>query len=142
MVSKSAKTTSKSTQEVTPVQFPSSLLSPVGDFLKSQLKKLEWTQKEVVKEDPFSNPSRDAEKAAPDAEAEEQVGHIRSVAVQVQLSRKIVQTRRALARVKIGTYGLCENCGNMIDTDRLMIYPEATLCVTCERKKERRKKSS
>lgn len=123
----------------TNIRFPKTVLTPVGDFLRSQLKRLERTKKQVVKDDPFSDLSRDAEKAAPDAEAEEQVGHLRSLAVQVQLTRKIIQTRRALSRVKIGTYGLCEKCGNMIDTDRLVIYPEATLCVSCERKLERKK---
>ncbi len=121
------------------MRFPKTLLAPVGEFLSAQLKKLERTKKKVVKDDPLKNPNREIEKGAPDAEAEEQIGHLRSIATQVQLSRNIVQTRRALARVKIGTYGICEKCGNMIDTDRLMIYPEATLCVSCERKLEKGK---
>ena len=45
-----------------------------------------------------------------------------------------VQIRKALTRVRLGTYGTCEDCGKMIDTDRLMIYPEATLCVACTAK--------
>jgi len=57
----------------------------------------------------------------------------------MQVNRKIVQTRRALTRIKIGKYGICEKCGNLIDTDRLMVMPEATLCVNCERKKEKKK---
>lgn len=121
-------------------QFPRKLLNPVGDFLKFQLKKLERTRQEVEKEDPFHDLTRVTDNSAPDADAEEQVGHIRSVALQVQIARKIVQTRRALTRVKIGKYGICEKCGQMIDTDRLMVYPEATLCVNCERKREKKKK--
>lgn len=123
----------------TSVRFPRRLLQPVGDFLLLQLKKLERTKKTVEKEDPFENLDRETIAAAPDAEAEEQVSHLRSVAMQVQLTRKIIQTRRALAGVRIGTYGICENCHKMIDTDRLMIYPEATLCVSCERKLEKKK---
>lgn len=126
----------------TSVRFPKKLLQPVGEFLSLQLKKLERTQKKVVKEDPFEDLERNTETAAPDAEAEEQVSHLRSVAMQVQLTRKIIQTRRALSRVKIGTYGICDTCGNMIDTDRLMVYPEATLCVNCERKIEKKKANS
>jgi DnaK suppressor protein len=121
------------------IKFPRTLLNPVSEFLSSQLKHLERTQKKVAKDDPFNDKNRDPEKAAPDAAAEEQVGHIRTVALQLQLSRRIIQTRRALTRVKMGTYGTCQNCGKMIDTDRLMIYPEATLCVSCERKKEKKK---
>jgi len=127
------------TKPDTSVRFPKKLLQPVGDFLSLQLKKLERTKKTVQKEDPFENLDRETIAAAPDAEAEEQVTHLRSVAMQVQLTRKIIQTRRALARVRIGTYGICDNCHNMIDTDRLMVYPEATLCVSCERKLEKKK---
>lgn len=120
-------------------QFPKSLIAPVGVFLKTQLKKLEKTRSEVEVEDPFEQPTRTREKAAPDEEAEEQVSHLRSLAMQVSLTRRIIQTRRALARVKLGTYGICEKCGNMIDTDRLLVYPEATMCVKCEKKQERKK---
>ena len=41
--------------------------------------------------------------------------------------------------IKNKGYGICEDCGKMIDTDRLMIYPEATLCVSCEAKKEKKR---
>ena len=122
-----------------PISFPKSVLKPVSEFLSSQLSLLKKTQKKVEKEDPFEDLDRDIQSAAPDAEAEEQVTHLRSVAMQVSLARKIIQTRRALARIKIGKYGICENCGNMIDTDRLMVTPEATLCVKCERLREKQK---
>ncbi len=42
-----------------------------------------------------------------------------------------------MAMVKIGKYGVCEKCGKMIDTERLMIMPETTICVSCEKKKEK-----
>ncbi|MGD8475293.1 MAG: TraR/DksA C4-type zinc finger protein, partial [Anaerolineae bacterium] len=39
-----------------------------------------------------------------------------------------------------GTYGTCESCGERIDPARLEILPEATLCLNCQRQKERRSK--
>jgi DnaK suppressor protein len=75
--------------------------------------------------------------ASPDTDAAEQFGHARVSAIKEQLDKKMIQTKKALARVKIGKYGICEDCGKMIDTDRLMIYPEATLCVKCETKREK-----
>ena len=42
-----------------------------------------------------------------------------------------------MSRIKIGKYGLCERCAKFIDTDRLMILPESTLCVVCEKLKEK-----
>lgn len=117
--------------------FPSNLLKPIGDFLKEQLEKLELRKNKLEKEDPFSDSDRLVDNAAVDTEAAEQFGHARIVALKKDIDRKIIQVRQALSRVKIGKYGICENCRKMIDTDRLTVYPEATLCVKCEKKREK-----
>lgn len=119
------------------LKFPSSLLFPIGQFLTGQLHKLETNKKKLDEEDPFKSESRITDNAAPDTEAEEQFGHARTSALKEQIDRKIIQTRKALTRIKIGKYGICENCGDMIDTDRLVVFPEATLCVKCEKRKEK-----
>lgn len=121
-----------------PITYPAKLIKPIGSILHMQLKHLKRRKREIDKEDPFKNVNRISDNAAPDADAEEQFGHARVSAIREQIDRKIVQTRRALARIKLGKYGLCERCGQMIDTDRLMIYPEATLCVKCESLKEKK----
>lgn len=119
------------------VKFPANLMAPVGKFLQGRLKRLEKRKKVIEKEDPFRNTSRVMDNASPDTDAAEQFGHARVSAIKEQLDKKMIQTKKALARVKIGKYGICEDCGKMIDTDRLMIYPEATLCVKCEAKREK-----
>ncbi|QGF24242.1 TraR/DksA family transcriptional regulator [Raineyella fluvialis] len=48
------------------------------------------------------------------------------------------QSRRALAAIKRGTYGSCENCGQPIGKGRLQIIPRATLCLACKQREERR----
>ncbi len=118
------------------VTFPSKLVEPVGDSLQDQLKRLKASRAKVVESDPFKNESRTMDNAALDTEAEEQFGHAMTSAMRKQIDRRIIQTRRALTRIKIGKYGLCEICGNMIDTDRLMVYPEATKCINCEQTKK------
>jgi len=120
-----------------PFAFPSSLLSPVGSFLKSRLHDLKKKKNVIAEEDPFANKSRVSDNASPDADAAEQFGHARTSAIREQLDRKIVQTKKALALIKLGTYGICEDCGKMIDTDRLMVYPEATQCAKCMTKREK-----
>ena len=112
----------------TSLRFPSNILSPIAGFLNSRLKTLEKRKKEVEGDDPFKDPSRTLDNASPDTDASEQFGHARTFAVKSEIQSKIIQTRKALARIKIGKYGICEDCGQMIDTDRLMVYPEATLC--------------
>lgn len=119
------------------LRFPATVLNPVGHFLSAQLSKLQRRKKGLEEEDPFKDTSRVLDNASPDTDAAEQFGHARTSALQKEISRKIIQTRKALARIKIGKYGICEDCGKMIDTDRLMIYPEATLCVGCEKKREK-----
>ena len=118
------------------IRFPAKLLAPVGVFLKTQLKKLERRKKVIGEEDPFEDTSRTMDNASPDTDAAEQFGHARTSAIKERLDKKIVQTKKALTRVKIGKYGTCEDCGEMIDTDRLIAYPEATMCAGCKMKRE------
>ncbi|KKQ36871.1 MAG: Transcriptional regulator, TraR/DksA family [Candidatus Woesebacteria bacterium GW2011_GWA1_37_7] len=119
------------------INFPSKLLRPVGSFLQSNLKRLEKRKKEISDDDPFKDTTRLIDNASPDADAAEQFGHARTSAIRDQLDRKIIQTKKALTRIKIGKYGICEDCGRMIDTDRLMVYPEATLCAEDQAKREK-----
>jgi DnaK suppressor protein len=119
------------------ISFPAKLLAPIGQFLQDRLKKLQDRKEEIGKEDPFKDTSRIIDNASPDTDAAEQFGHARTAAIEEQLENKIKQTKRALKRVKNGKYGICEDCGEMIDTDRLMVYPEATLCAKCQAKREK-----
>jgi DnaK suppressor protein len=52
-------------------------------------------------------------------------------------SRELRQIERALARLKQGTYGLCENCGHKIPVGRLNALPYSTLCINCQRELEK-----
>jgi len=118
--------------------FPSTLLKPVGKFLMEKLRSLRMTRKRVVSDDPFNNKTRDLDSAAMDTEAEEKFEHARIMAIKDELNQKARQIKKALERVKKGKYGICETCGKMIDTDRLAIFPEATKCVKCEKKREKK----
>jgi DnaK suppressor protein len=50
----------------------------------------------------------------------------------------LAQGERALARIDAGTYGVCESCGQPIGKARLLAFPQATLCVACKQRQERR----
>lgn len=120
--------------------FPADLLAPIGKFLVEEEQKILKKIKNLKEEDPFTDPARTSNNASPDADAEEQFGHMKNTAIQDQLRRRLIQVRKALTQVKIGKYGTCEKCGQLIDTDRLMIYPEATTCLNCLKKEEKAKK--
>ncbi len=125
----------KTTKKTEHIRFPASVLQPVNSFFKDQLKKLEKQKKNLKKEDPFSNSERVNDNAALDTEAEEQFGHARTAALRAELNKQIIEIRKSLSRIKVGKYGICENCGNMIDTDRLTVYPQALRCLSCEKKR-------
>ena len=127
----------KSVKNPKTIVFPANLLKPVAVFLQNKLTNLEKRKKEISEEDPFQDTSRLIDNASPDTDAAEQFGHARASAIKEQLDKKIIQTRKALSRIKIGRYGICEDCGQMIDTDRLMVYPEATLCANDQAKREK-----
>lgn len=120
-----------------PPKFPDSVVAPVNNLLSGRLKTLEKRKKEISREDPFKDTERVNDNAAPDIEADEQFGHARTSAIKSEIGRTIIQLRKALTNIKLGKYGICEECGQMIDTDRLMIYPEATLCAKDSKKKEK-----
>lgn len=120
----------------TPPKYPVEVLAPVNSMLKDRLKTLKKNKSGISGEDPFKNSDR-VEDNATDADAEEQFGHARTTAIKSEINRTIIQIRKALTQIKLGKYGICEVCGQMIDTDRLMIYPEATLCTKDARKKEK-----
>lgn len=51
-------------------------------------------------------------------------------------ARELHQVHRALARLKQGTYGTCEVCGNKIPVARLNALPYSTMCINCQREME------
>jgi DnaK suppressor protein len=44
---------------------------------------------------------------------------------------------KALSKLKDGSFGVCEDCGEPIHAKRLEARPEATLCIKCKEEQER-----
>lgn len=70
-----------------------------------------------------------------DAALDAAQGEISSQLAEVE-SRELAQLERALVRMKSGTYGECEGCGNKIPLARLNALPYATSCIECQRAAE------
>jgi DnaK suppressor protein len=51
-------------------------------------------------------------------------------------SRELANIDRALLRIRKGSYGECESCGNKIPLARLTALPYATSCIECQRAAE------
>jgi DnaK suppressor protein len=48
----------------------------------------------------------------------------------------IIKIEKALERIKDGSFGICEVCGNEISEKRLEARPVTTLCIECKEKEE------
>jgi len=117
--------------------FPLSVLKPLISYLKGEEKRLVKAKKDLRKADPFVVGNRDDDNSV-DADVAENVEHDRASAMRQQVSRSLIEIKKTLTRIKLGKYGLCANCGKMIDTDRLAVKPTAEYCMECERKFEKR----
>lgn len=53
------------------------------------------------------------------------------------LSSELQDIDKAIERAENGQYGRCESCNNLIEEKRLEFNPEATLCSSCQTKKEK-----
>lgn len=52
----------------------------------------------------------------------------------------IIKVQEAMERIDEGTFGVCEECGDLISDERLRARPVTTLCIECKEEQERREK--
>lgn len=116
------------------IKYPKKLLSPILKYLKKEERELTDRKKRLENEDPFKDSQRLNDNASDDTEAAEQLGHHQSQALGAETEEALKRVRDAMGRIERGVYGVCESCGNMIDTDRLGIDPTAKYCINCAKK--------
>ena len=114
---------------------PSKLLETIKRFLEGELVKIKREEKKIKGADPFKDDFRTLRNSVED-DLDEQIGHFDSEIKVSFVKKQIVQLRKALTLMKLGKYGICEKCGKMIDTDRLAVRPESTICVRCAKEAE------
>jgi DnaK suppressor protein len=56
----------------------------------------------------------------------------RDLALSAQALAAVDEIDRALGKIQLGTYGVCEKCGENIPKERLKALPYAALCVKCK----------
>jgi DnaK suppressor protein len=56
----------------------------------------------------------------------------RDLALSAQALLAVEEIDHALAKIKLGTYGVCEGCGTLIPKNRLDALPYARLCIACK----------
>ena len=58
-------------------------------------------------------------------------GHTIANRIIDQQSKKLEAIERSLKRIKNGTYGLCDSCGEKINIERLKVKVFADYCISC-----------
>jgi DnaK suppressor protein len=99
--------------------------------LQARLERLDAEAQEMVDED-----TRPKYSNHPADEAMELLDRAGRDAVARVLLDDMMQIDRALDRLADGSYGLCEDCHQPIPPKRLEARPTATLCVSCQGKRE------
>jgi DnaK suppressor protein len=65
-------------------------------------------------------------------EATETLELEKRLALENRVRQEMAKVEHALEKVKNGTYGLCDNCGQPINPERLEALPQASLCLNCK----------
>lgn len=112
-------------------------------FLDAQLKALEEERATYVRQAESLQAEADSlteDREPGDVQFDEESGEgdtlaverERDLALSAQARAAVEQIDEALAKIKAGTYGQCENCGTTIPEERLEALPYAALCVKCK----------
>ncbi|MBN3561521.1 TraR/DksA C4-type zinc finger protein [Amphritea spongicola] len=96
------------------------------DQLREDLSQAREQQRAELALVDVAQPVDSAEQASDSARRVQLLGHIQ------QLEGEVRSAEHALRRLDEGLYGECENCGEMIELNRLKANPVAVLCIGCQ----------
>ncbi len=115
------------------------------DFLKARKEDLE--KKEIeLKEQLATIVSKDRQSTEYDANfpdfgdkeddnAAEVAVYQGNISMEEDIKFSLERVAKALKLLKKGKYGICEKCEALIDEQRLIVFPQATACMNCKRRK-------
>ena len=122
---------------------PPKRTGPLDKFLLDQMQALEDERVTYVRQAASLKAEADllaAEREPGDVQFDEESGEgdtlaverERDLALSAQASMAVEEIDLAVAKIKDGTYGVCEQCNGIIPKERLRALPHAALCVQCK----------
>lgn len=63
----------------------------------------------------------------------------KDLSLRARLEDSLHEVQEALRKFELGTYGVCEACGQPIDWARLEAKPHASLCIKCKQRQDFRR---
>ena len=79
--------------------------------------------------------------ADPGDRALQETTKMRRLALIAQARLQVEQIETCLQRLQQNMYGICVECGNPINPERLMAIPYATLCIKCQTKQDKTRRN-
>lgn len=117
------------------INFPKSFLKSVRERLVHEDQRITREESKLKKNDPYLEQDRTRSNEYIE-DAQEDIGKTVFDRSRYALGRMKIQVKRALAKVHLGTYGVCEKCKKPIDKKRLEAFPASTLCKDCSEKED------
>lgn len=113
--------------------FPNKTLENIKKYLQRQQQQVEKNLKGVEKDDPAKADGL-AEASEPGTDSYIADTHTKIVVLEQELKKTDNSIKKALLKIKNGTYGKCEKCGKQIEIGRLLAMPIAHYCLSCSKK--------
>jgi RNA polymerase-binding protein DksA len=108
------------------------LLDKEKKELQEKVEELNLKEKDMAIKMPDFMASEDS---SIEADEVEELNNLLSL--KMEWENEIDRINQALERMEKGNYGICVECGNLIEIERLKIEPTAQICMTCVKKKNR-----
>lgn len=112
------------------LKLPHKSINLIKKYLLRQQKEVEENLKEVENDDPVTTPAL-AETSEPGTDSSIADTHGKSLVMEKELTNAKTSIIAALQKIKNGTYGKCEKCGQQIGIGRLLAMPTAQFCLSC-----------
>lgn len=113
--------------------FPTKTIESIKRLLLRQQKEVEENLKEIEEDDPAKSPAL-AESSEPGTDSYIAETHTKTMVLGSQLKNASQNIKNALLKIRGGSFGKCEKCGQKIEPLRLLIMPTAKYCVSCSKK--------
>jgi DnaK suppressor protein len=102
-------------------------------YLKTEQKRLTEELEQLQDSVPTSEERREGSPFGKrEEEATETLELEKRLALENRIRQELAGIEHALQKFEEGTYGLCDNCGQPIDPQRLEALPQASLCLNCK----------
>ena len=106
----------------------------VRNRLEAEKKRIELELEQLKSSDIVDERREGSPFGKREEEATESMELEKRLILESRLQNLLAEVAKALEKLDSGTYGICDNCGTVIDPARMEALPQAILCMNCRQK--------